>query len=104
MLVDALRIIGTVILGSFVTILFGLTHALPTCIRQLKKLFPKRAPEWYARWDFLILWAVGAAAAYWLFQPRNVYQGFLSGMGCTSALRLGAGKYDESGPNQKRKS
>lgn len=95
---DAALIVLTVVFGAFTTIVFELARSLPTTVRWLKKLFPKRSRDWYDRMDFFVVWVLGSLAAYFVFQPLDPRQGFLSGLGRVSAIRLGVGKHQAGQP------
>lgn len=98
---DSGLIIAGVLVGSFATIILDLARKMPTTTRWLRKLFPDQSAAWYARVDFILVWVLGSAAAYFLFNPKDTQQAFMSGLGCVSTIRLAAGNFESQPPRTK---
>ncbi len=93
-LMESAFIFLVVAAGACATIFMGLAKKLPTTVKLLKKMFPRKSPEWYVRADFVLVWLFGSMAGYILYGPRNTQQAFLAGMGFVSIIRLGIGTFE----------
>jgi hypothetical protein len=74
--------------GSASAIIFAPAKKMPSSVGWLKQMWPGHSDDWYVRRDFVLTWALGAVAAYFVFLPTNATQAFFAGLGSVSTIRM----------------